>query len=108
MDSDEELDLMLFAVLLIKKQKRRKRKIWVKEIYKNRKTFGIDGLAREILFNTAGNFLILKKINCFSTHNDSTYDFTCFQNKTSTISKQLFTQKNAHSNFERRHLNKFL
>ena len=26
------------------------------------------------------------------------YDLTCFQNKTSTISKQLFTQKNAHSN----------
>ena len=41
---------------------------------------------------------ILKKVNCFSTHNDSTYDLTCFQNKTSTISKQLFTQKNAHSN----------
>ena len=48
MDSDEELDLMLLAVLLIKKQKRRKRKIWVKEIYKNRKTFGIDGLVREM------------------------------------------------------------
>ena len=42
MDTDDELDLMLLAVLLIKKQKRRKRKIWVKEIYKNRKTFGID------------------------------------------------------------------
>ena len=48
MDSDEELDLMLLAVLLIKKQKRRKRKIWVKEIYKNLKTFGIDGLVREM------------------------------------------------------------
>ena len=48
MDNDEELDLMLLAVLLIKKQKRRKRKIWVKEIYKNRKTFGIDGLVREM------------------------------------------------------------
>ena len=48
MDSDEELDLMLLAVLLIKKQKRRKRKLWVKEIYKNRKTFGTDGLAREM------------------------------------------------------------
>ena len=48
MDSDEELDLMLLAVLLIKKQKRRKRKIRVKEIYKNRKTFGIDGLVREM------------------------------------------------------------
>ena len=48
MDSDEELDLMLLAVLLIKKQKRRKRKIWVKEIYKNRKSFGIDGLVREM------------------------------------------------------------
>ena len=48
MDSDEELDLMLLAVLLIKKQKRRKRKIWVKEIYKTRKTFGIDGLVREM------------------------------------------------------------
>ena len=48
MDSDEELDLMLLAVLLIKKQKRRKRKIWVQEIYKNRKTFGIDGLVREM------------------------------------------------------------
>ena len=48
MDSDEELDLMLLAVLLIKKQKRRKRKIWVDEIYKNRKTFGIDGLIREM------------------------------------------------------------
>ena len=48
MDSDEELDLMLLAVLLIKKQKRRKRKIWVKEIYKNRKTFGIVGLVREM------------------------------------------------------------
>ena len=40
---------------------------------------------------------ILKKINCFSTHNDSTYDLTCFQNK-ATISKQLLTQKNTHSN----------
>ena len=48
MDSDEELDLMLFAVLLIRKQERRKRKIWVKKIYKNCKTFGIDGLVREI------------------------------------------------------------
>ena len=48
MDSDEELDLMLLAVILIKKQKRRKRKIWVTEIYKNRKTFGIDGLVREM------------------------------------------------------------
>ena len=48
MDSDEELDLMLLAVLLIKKLKRRKRKIWVKEIYKNRKAFGIDGLVREM------------------------------------------------------------
>ena len=48
MDSDEELDVMLLAVLLIKKQKRRERKIWVKEIYKNRKTFGIDGLVREM------------------------------------------------------------
>ena len=48
MDSDEELDLMLLAVLLIKKQNRRKRKIWVKEIYKCRKTFGIDGLVREM------------------------------------------------------------
>ena len=48
MDSDEELDLMLLAVLLIKKQKRRKRKIWVKEICKNCKTFGIDGLVREM------------------------------------------------------------
>ena len=48
MDIDEELDLMLLAVLLIKKQKRRKRKIWVKEIHKNRKTFGIDGLVREM------------------------------------------------------------
>ena len=46
MDSDEELDLMLLVVLLIKEQKRRKRKIWVKQIYKNRKTFGIDGLVR--------------------------------------------------------------
>ena len=41
---------------------------------------------------------ILKKTNGFSTHNDSTYDLTCFQHETSTISKQLFTQKNAHSN----------
>ena len=48
MDSDEELDLMLLAVLLINKQKRRKRKIRVKEIYKNRKTFGTDGLVREM------------------------------------------------------------
>ena len=48
MGSDEELDLMLLAVLLIKKLKRRKRKIWVKDIYKNRKTFGIDGLVREM------------------------------------------------------------
>ena len=48
MDSDEDLDLMLLAVLLIKKQKRRKRKIWVKEIYKNRKTFGVDELVREM------------------------------------------------------------
>ena len=48
MDSDEELDLMLLAVLLIKKQERRKSKICVKEIYKNRKTFGIDGLVREM------------------------------------------------------------
>ena len=48
MDSDEELDLMLLAVILIKKQKRRKRKIWVTEIYKNRKIFGIDGLVREM------------------------------------------------------------
>ena len=48
MDSDEDLDLMLHAVLLIKKQKRRKRKIWVKEICKNRKTFGIDGFVREM------------------------------------------------------------
>ena len=46
MDSDEELNLMLLAVLLVKKQKRKKREIWVKKIYKNRKTFGIDGLVR--------------------------------------------------------------
>lgn len=47
MDSDEELDLMFLAVLL-KQKKRRKRKIWVKKIYKDREKFGIDRLVREM------------------------------------------------------------
>ena len=65
MDSDEELDLMLFAVLLIKKQKRRKRKIWVKEIYKNRKTFEIDGLVREMKKIPSMNFRGIYLVNSF-------------------------------------------
>ena len=49
MDSDEELDLMFLVMFLIKKkQKRRKRKIWVKDIYKNRETFGIDRLVNKM------------------------------------------------------------
>ena len=49
MDSDEELDLMLLAMVLIeKKQKRRKMKVWVKDIYKNLETFGFDRLVNEM------------------------------------------------------------
>ena len=45
----EELDLMLLAMFLIKKkQKRSKRKVWVKDIYKNRETLGIDRLVNEM------------------------------------------------------------
>ena len=64
---------------------------------------------------------ILKKINCFSTHNDSTYDLTCFQTKHQQYQNS-FSPKKTHirifclnfecflwnTNFERRHLNKFL
>ena len=49
MDSDEELDLMLLAMVLIKKkQKLRKMKLWVKDIYKNLETFGFDRLVNEM------------------------------------------------------------
>ena len=49
MDSAEELDLMLLAVVIIKnKQKRRKRKVLVKDFYKNRETLDIDRLVNEM------------------------------------------------------------
>ena len=69
MDSDEELDLMLLAVLLIKKRKRRKRKIWVKEIYKNRKTFGIDGLVREMQLLHSFLKTLIFEYKCYLVNN---------------------------------------
>ena len=49
MDSDEELDFILITAILMKKRKRRKKsKIWVQEIYKSRTQFGIKNLANEM------------------------------------------------------------
>ena len=36
------------CVLLIRNKKRRKREIWVNKIYKDRETFGINQLVREM------------------------------------------------------------
>ena len=48
MDSDEELDLMLLAVLLIKKAKTKKKKNMGKGNLQKSLNFGIDGLVREM------------------------------------------------------------
>ena len=48
MDSDEELDLMLLAAIILKTKKRKKRKIWIQDIYKNREVFGIQRLVSEM------------------------------------------------------------
>ena len=48
MDSDEELDLMLLAVLLIKKTKTKKKKNMGKGNLQKSLNFGIDGLVREM------------------------------------------------------------
>ena len=42
--SEEELELMAMAVILARKKKRRKHRVWVKEIYQERKNDGIGKL----------------------------------------------------------------
>ena len=49
MDSDEELDLILLAAIILKTKKRRKkRKNLIEDIYKNRELFGIQRLVNEM------------------------------------------------------------
>ena len=48
-DSEEELELMVLELLLLrKKNKARKRRIWVHEIYKKRFEFGIQHLVGQM------------------------------------------------------------
>ena len=50
MDSGDELDLMLLAVVLIKKQmeKRKKRRVWVQDIYKTQQKYCIRHIVGEM------------------------------------------------------------
>ena len=46
---DEDIDLMLLGLLLLtKKKQRKKRRFWVKNIYKVREEYGIKNLVKEM------------------------------------------------------------
>ena len=60
MDSDEELDLMLLAMVLIKKiAKAKKKESMGKGLYKSRETFGIDRLVNEMKLTDGEAYLIV-------------------------------------------------
>ena len=52
MDSEEELDIILTAVVLIKKMKRKGKE----EIYKSRSEFDIDRLVNEMRFTSISSY----------------------------------------------------
>ena len=63
MDIDEELDLMLFAVIVLKMERKKERIIFLQDLYKIRECFGIQRLAREIFKRSIFKHGIFKKLS---------------------------------------------
>ena len=44
MDSEDELDMMVLALVLLQKKKRKKRRIWAHEMFRRRPELGVQHL----------------------------------------------------------------
>jgi hypothetical protein len=80
-DSDEDLQLMAVALIALgqRKKKKRKHRFWVKEIYKNRDTDGIQKLETKMRLSNRESYF-KKKLPSRSSFSDFSLTFRRAQN----------------------------